>query len=95
MVLLEAFSCSRPWLFDPLEVSSIVIIVDVGEEIATMQPIVAMCMGRRKRLLPSASASEGSGGILWGDAIMERTRRRSLVFNALDGAMVGTDVLRF
>ena len=66
MVLLEAFSCSRPWLFDPLEVSSIVIIVDVGEEIATMQPIVAMCMGRRKRLLPSTSADEGSGGILWG-----------------------------
>ena len=64
MVLLEAFSCSRPWLFDPLEVSSIVIIVDVGEEIATMQPIVAMCMGRRKRLLLSTSVDEGSRSVL-------------------------------
>ena len=66
MMLLEAFGCSRPWLFDPLEVSSIVVVVDVGEKIATMQPIVAICMGRRERLLPSASANEGSGGILWG-----------------------------
>ena len=64
MVLLEAFGCSRPWLFDPLEVSSIVVVVDVGEKIATMQPVVAMCVGLNKRLLLSASVDEGSSGVL-------------------------------
>ena len=66
MVLLEAFGCSRPWLFNPLEVSSVVIVVDVGEKIATMQPIVAMCLGLSKRLLLSTSVGEGGGGILEG-----------------------------
>ena len=64
MVLLEAFGCSRPWLFDPLEVSSIVIVVDVGEEIATMQPVVAMLVGLGKCLLLSPSVDEGSSGVL-------------------------------
>ena len=66
VVLLEAFGCSCPWLFDPLEVSSIVIVVDVGEKIATMQPVVAMCLGLDKRLLLSTSVDEGSSGVLWG-----------------------------
>ena len=64
VVLLEAFGCSRPWLFDPLEVSSIVVVVDVGEKIATMQPVVAMCLSLNKRLLLSTSVDEGSSGVL-------------------------------
>ena len=65
-MLLEAFGCSRPWLFDPLEVSSIVVVVDVGEKIATMQPVVAMCLGLNERLLLSTGVDEGSSGVLWG-----------------------------
>ena len=64
MILLEAFGCSRPWLFDPLEVSSIVVVVDVGEKIATMQPVVAMLLGFSKRLLLGTSVDEGSSGVL-------------------------------
>ena len=66
VVLLEAFTCSRPWLFDPLEESSIVIVVDVNEKSATMKPVVAMCLGLHKRLLLSASVDEGSSGVLLG-----------------------------
>ena len=64
MMLLEAFGCSRPWLFDPLEVSSIVVVVDVGEKIATMQPVVAMRLGRNKRLFLSTSVNDCSSGVL-------------------------------
>ena len=42
VVLLEAFSCSCPWLLDPLKVSRIVIVVDVDEKIAAVQPVIAM-----------------------------------------------------
>ena len=64
VMLLEAFGCSCPWLFDPVEVSSIVVIIDVGEKVASMQPIVAMCMGLSKRLLLSTSVGEGSRSVL-------------------------------
>ena len=66
VMLLEAFGCSRPWLFDPLEVSGIVVVVYVGEKIATMQPVVAMCLGLGKRLLLRTSVDEGSSGVLRG-----------------------------
>lgn len=66
MMLLEAFGCSRPWLFDPLEVSCIVVVVDVGKKSATMQPVVAMLLSLNKGLLLSASVGESSGGVLWG-----------------------------
>ena len=64
VVLLKAFGCSCSWLFDPLEVSSVVVVVDVGKKITAMQPIVTMCMSFNKRLLLSTRVDESCGGIL-------------------------------
>ena len=64
VVLLEAFACACSGLFDPLEVSRVVVVVDVNKKIAAMQPVVAMCLSLNKRLLLSTGVDECSSGVL-------------------------------
>ena len=44
VVFLEVGGVARPWFFDSFEVPRIVVIIDVGQKVPSVQVVIAVCL---------------------------------------------------
>ena len=76
VVLLKALSGPRSRLFDPFEISRVIVIVHVGEKLASMQPVVAMCLCLHECLLLSPCVDDSGRSVLLGRSGTTQSHRR-------------------